>query len=275
MSYTILGQPLAVQRELDGIFAETSYAYDSADHVTQITYPDGEVVVNQYNEVGGVRLLMNQSGTPIYLDDLTYDIFGRPRVIDHGNTTVDTRTYHGASLNDRLSTVQVTKSGESYPRLSYSYSNYWAQGLLRSFQDTNTHRSRSTQCHSSLNDTANVTYDGIGQRARTGFGNSRSLVTEALVEEYARGYLEAVLAVFSTAGGSSAPAVGRAAVAAARNPVTYVQSTDFSYNFARVPTWEGTHCLLSSSRHYGGRLDSGLDEERHIESGVWPPNKSW
>lgn len=46
--------------------ATTFYQYDVADHVTQITYSDGEVVVYGYDEVGQVKSLRNTAATPTW-----------------------------------------------------------------------------------------------------------------------------------------------------------------------------------------------------------------
>jgi RHS repeat-associated protein len=91
-----------------------------------------------------------------YLSNLTYDIFGRPRVITHGNGTADTRSYGDKTTNFRLNSI-TTKKG-STTLLSYSYSSYTATGLLRQLNDLGPQGTGNV-----MNNTATFTYDGLGR----------------------------------------------------------------------------------------------------------------
>jgi YD repeat-containing protein len=136
--------------------ATTSYQYDTADHVTQITYPDNEVVVYGYDQVGQAKSLRNTNATPTwYLTKVTYDVFGRSRVLTHGNTTTDTRAYGDKTKNFRLASI-LTKQGTSTTHLSLSYASYLPTGLLTRLDDL---RDGSGQ----LSNSASFGYDGLGR----------------------------------------------------------------------------------------------------------------
>ncbi|MFN8628237.1 MAG: toxin TcdB middle/N-terminal domain-containing protein [Candidatus Binatia bacterium] len=138
--------------------ATTLYQYDRAGHVTQITYPDTppETVVYGFNAEGNVVSLKNTAATPTwYLSNLTYDVFGRPRVITHGNGTTDSRTYGTAATNFRLGTIE-TKQGNGTTHLKLRYAAYTPTGLLTQLTDLlNSTGQRSNS--------AAFTYDALGR----------------------------------------------------------------------------------------------------------------
>ncbi|MBI4517045.1 MAG: hypothetical protein HY699_14655 [Deltaproteobacteria bacterium] len=45
------------------------------------------------------------AGSAEYLSDLSYDVFGRPEQISHGNNVADARSYGGAAENFRLTQI--------------------------------------------------------------------------------------------------------------------------------------------------------------------------
>lgn len=165
--YDVRGRLLQQNKQIDAAGrltgATTRYQYDVADHLTQITYPDGEVVLHGYNLAGQIVSLRNTYATPTwYLNNLTYDLFGRQRVITHGNGTTDTRTYGTTpSTNYRLNTI-ATKKGTS-TLLDYRYSSYSANGQIKAIDD---YRTRSRCTSGVLCGTMTLTYDGLGRLAQ-------------------------------------------------------------------------------------------------------------
>ena len=136
-----------------------SYAFDLADHVTALTYPDGEVVRYRYNRVGQV---VSMVGTSTYLKDLQYDFQGRPDWIVHGNGTtaqpvVDDPSYYGAAENFRLREVHTKRGTVSYYRTSYAYEE---RGKISRVTD----HLRST---GPLASTHAYNYDGLGRLVKT------------------------------------------------------------------------------------------------------------
>ncbi|MGE3499691.1 MAG: toxin TcdB middle/N-terminal domain-containing protein [Candidatus Binatia bacterium] len=155
--YTLLGEPEFVQRLVGSVTAETQYTYDSAGHVTSIRYPDNELVRNAYDEVGRITQVSNAQGGPVYLQRLTYDLFGRPAGIQHGNGTTDMRSYGTApASNYRLSRIQARAGG--MPILSYHYAEYWPGGRLKKLVDD------GPKPAAAMDATVDqYTYDGIGR----------------------------------------------------------------------------------------------------------------
>ena len=153
-----------------------SYAFDLADHLTALTYPDGEVVRYRYNRVGQV---VSMTGTSTYLKDLQYDFQGRPDWIVHGNGTtaqpvVDDPSYYGATENFRLREIHSKKGTTSYYRSSYAYEE---RGKVSRVTD----HLRSTGPLASTNQ---YSYDGLGRLVKTDWlANGRT--TDAYDAAYA------------------------------------------------------------------------------------------
>lgn len=145
-----------IEDEVNGTLAAAATFktdYDVADHLIRITYPDQEVVVYGYDAAGQVKSLQNTAATPTrYLTNITYDLFGRPRVISHGNATSDTRTYGDRAQNYRLTSI-VTKQGRT-TRLNLTYPSYTATGLVTALVDG---------ASAAVTNTATFTYNGLGQ----------------------------------------------------------------------------------------------------------------
>lgn len=134
LQYTLFGQAEFVQRIVGAVTAETQYTYDAADHVTSIRYPDNELVVNTYDGVGRITKVKNGQGGPIYLQDMTYDLFGRPAVIAHGNGTTDTHSYGTTPASHyRLSRIQAQAGATAL--FNYNYAAYWPGGRLKKLLD--------------------------------------------------------------------------------------------------------------------------------------------
>ncbi len=171
-NYDVRGRLLSTQKQIDRAThfssATTQYVYDPADHVTQITYPDGEAVQYSYDRVGQPKGVTCTSGCTVglpasYLSNLTYDEFTRPRVISHGNGTKDIRTYGAATTNYRLSGIQTQQGATDY--LNLSYAAYQANGLLTTLTDIR------NPAGDPLSNTGAFSYDGLGRLTQVS-GNS-------------------------------------------------------------------------------------------------------
>jgi RHS repeat-associated protein len=94
---------------LNGILgAQTSYAYDSADRVTSMTYPNGEVVTTGYNDA---MEPVSLAGTSSYVSGATYNALGLLNGMNHGNTTATRYYYYGSNLE------HTAAGNSSYGRL--------------------------------------------------------------------------------------------------------------------------------------------------------------
>jgi RHS repeat-associated protein len=86
----------------------TQYAYDSADRVTSMTYPNGEVVTTGYNDA---MEPVSLAGTSSYVSGATYNALGLLNGMNHGNTTATRLYYYGSNLE------HTTAGNSSYGRL--------------------------------------------------------------------------------------------------------------------------------------------------------------
>ena len=136
-----------------------TYAHDLADHVTALTYPDGEIVRSRYNRAGQV---VSVAGTSTYLKDAHYDFQGRPDLLTHGNGTtaqpvVDDLAYHGAGENFRLREIHTKRGATSYYRTSYAYEE---RGRIAAITD-------HLRASGPLSNTFAYTYDGLTRLVRS------------------------------------------------------------------------------------------------------------
>ncbi|NWF65696.1 MAG: RHS repeat protein, partial [Chloroflexi bacterium] len=99
----------------------TSYAYNSADLPTSLTYPDGETVNYTYTD----RMLLNSlAGTSTYVSSTTYDSAGRIDLRILGNSRrTDYVYYPWTQQGGRLQYIQSGTSGTptSLQNLTYTY----------------------------------------------------------------------------------------------------------------------------------------------------------
>jgi RHS repeat-associated protein len=160
-AFDVRGHPLVIEkqvRDLNGTLASatTRFQYDAADHLTAITYPDDETVRYGYDAAGQVRSLRSTAAAATtYLTNLTYDVFGRPRVVTHGNGTTAARTYADSGRNFRLASL-TTRQSSGTALLNLSYAAYTPTGLLTRIADLR-------DASSVLSNTATFTYDGLGR----------------------------------------------------------------------------------------------------------------
>jgi len=105
----------------------TQYAYDTADRLTQITYPTGEVVNQSYNAAGQATQLTSAQYGVSYASGLTYNALGQLRQINFGNGATTAYNYYGdgngGAPNFRLWRIQTTKGATTLLNLAYTYDN--------------------------------------------------------------------------------------------------------------------------------------------------------
>ena len=171
--YDLRRQPLLVEKavEINGQVevALFGYTYDDAGHVTRTTYPDGENVDYSYNEVGQVVRIASNNMALVYLEDMTYDIFGRPLKIQHGNGVSDEREYYDENEDYRLSRILVRKpenkghttclTDGNY--LDLSYKRYTARGKVKEIDDNSSCRD--------LSNAVTYRYDGLGRLTKADY----------------------------------------------------------------------------------------------------------
>ncbi|HBY98314.1 MAG TPA: hypothetical protein DEP84_30955 [Chloroflexi bacterium] len=99
------------------------YAYDSMDRLTQVTYPDGEVVQTTYTAMGPPKTLKSTTYNMLYVTNADYTALGAPSWITFLNGTRSDYSYYNQSgdQSQRLKQLKVTKSGTVLLDLNYSY----------------------------------------------------------------------------------------------------------------------------------------------------------
>lgn len=115
--YDARGRVTDVTKRVAGISTVTQFAYESADRLVSMSYPDGQIFGPYYYESGQL------SGASEHATDVNYDRFGRIETLSHANGVDDWFTYYGASENFRLQAIQTTKlsAGTNYLRQNYYY----------------------------------------------------------------------------------------------------------------------------------------------------------
>ena len=92
--------------------AVTQFTYNPDDSIKTIVYPDGEVVVNEYDSVGRLKRL---TGQDVYLDEVNYDVLGNVKEVRYGNLV---KTRYAYDVTGRLQ--QIHTSGQTdILKLSY------------------------------------------------------------------------------------------------------------------------------------------------------------
>jgi len=132
-SYDARGRVLVSEKAVTGQpITSTSYQYDAVGHVTQVTYPDDEVVAYGYNAIGEVATVGS------LLTGIEYDHRGRMEAIYYGNEVSDYRTYHGAAENYALQDHMIVHepAGGSVTRhYDATHADYNGLGQLKQVVD--------------------------------------------------------------------------------------------------------------------------------------------
>ncbi len=90
-------------------YFKTLFTYDSWGKLLNMTYPDQEKVIYQYNSVGQLKSISSVGGQS-YLRDVRYTFFGEPEKIVYGNGVVTTQEYDVAQ---RMRAMQLTRPDDS------------------------------------------------------------------------------------------------------------------------------------------------------------------
>ncbi|GIV84730.1 MAG: hypothetical protein KatS3mg052_1737 [Candidatus Roseilinea sp.] len=95
--YDARGRVKKETRSVDGVPGtfDVQFAYDSADRMTSMIYPNGEVVTTGYDDAMRPRSL---SGASVYVSNATYNALGLLTRMDHGNGARTQRYHYGSDL---------------------------------------------------------------------------------------------------------------------------------------------------------------------------------
>lgn len=122
-SYDELGRVVKMEKAILGNHFGTEFSYNLLGALSTITYPDGELVENIYDDLGR---LTQVRGDDVYVSGVGYTPYGEIKNLKLGNGTETNYTYH--EENRQL-------IGISSPVLDYSYT-YDKVGNLKSWHDS-------------------------------------------------------------------------------------------------------------------------------------------
>ena len=122
-TYNALGQIVTDKRVIAGKTYTTSYAYDAAGHVTQMTYPSGRIVTYARNANGQVVNVTSQQNATYAAINIATDVTYAPMSnlvtgLTHGNGLV---TSAGYDRDYRLTSLQVMNGASTVSSLAYAY----------------------------------------------------------------------------------------------------------------------------------------------------------
>jgi RHS repeat-associated protein len=138
-TYNSLEQMVQVQKVIGSTTYTTSYAHNFASELTQITYPSGRVVLQNYDAVGrqcavGTTGSTCSSGTT-YASGFTYNAAQQPTAFNYGNGVAASFGYSPDRL--QLTSLSYAKSGTTLFGLSYSYGTSGSNdGLISGITDS-------------------------------------------------------------------------------------------------------------------------------------------
>jgi RHS repeat-associated protein len=105
-SYDALGRKIVEKKTTASIVYTIGYAFDTADNVTEITYPSGRIVSYARDSLGrvlGVTTKKDSGSASVTLaSDVAYEPFGPLNALTYGNGLVLTKTFTQDYLLDRL-----------------------------------------------------------------------------------------------------------------------------------------------------------------------------
>ena len=184
-TYNALGQIVTDKRVIATKTYTTSYLYDAAGHVSQITYPSGRVVIyarNTLGQVTGVTTKQTSASAAVNVaTGITYAPMSNLMTgVTHGNGLVTTATY---DQDYRLSGLNVKNGAAFVSNLAYAY----ADGInLTGITDQVTATNSNVLSYTPANrlatatgpwGTESFTYDAVGNRLNDNVTSGATTVT--------------------------------------------------------------------------------------------------
>jgi len=119
--YDNLGREIKTVKTISGTFYTVHRAYDALDRLTNVTYPDGEVVNYTYNKVAGIETVYSnfEGLTTNHVTNVNYNALGQMTYIEYDNGTYTNYTYD--ALTTRLTNLKT--NGGSLQDLTYTFDN--------------------------------------------------------------------------------------------------------------------------------------------------------
>ncbi len=146
----------------------TSYLYDSLDRLDRVTYPNGEVVKQNYSPdrglVMGAQSQESAYGSQDYARAMAYDVAGRLTQMTFDNTVVSSFTYNpwnAGTQGGQLSSMTTAKGANYLQSFNYTYDG--VGNILTITEGTNANQVQTfTYDHLDRLKTAATTAVGLG-----------------------------------------------------------------------------------------------------------------
>ena len=125
MVYDALGRITGETRVIGSQTYTTTYAYDAADHLTQITYPSGRIVTYARNSLGQVSGVTAKQNALAANENVATGVTWKPMSdllggMTHGNGLATTAGY---DLDYRLTSLLLQDGATDISSLSYTYTD--------------------------------------------------------------------------------------------------------------------------------------------------------
>jgi len=91
-SYDIRGRVTESTMIIDGMSRTEYFTYNAANKVASITYPDGEIIYNTYNNDGSLQMVKNKDQAYVY--SMSYNAFGKLVSMTYGNGRLTQYDYY-------------------------------------------------------------------------------------------------------------------------------------------------------------------------------------
>jgi RHS repeat-associated protein len=116
MAYSPTGKLKGFSRRIDGKDFSQAFAFDRADRMTQVTYPNGSLAEYRYTDGGGLYTVSLDGVTMVSWGD--YDATGKPHFVSYGNGVETAYQYDGMG---HLSALSTTKGANVLQDLTYDW----------------------------------------------------------------------------------------------------------------------------------------------------------
>ncbi|MBM3282722.1 RHS repeat-associated core domain-containing protein, partial [Candidatus Gottesmanbacteria bacterium] len=145
-----------------------SYSYDAQNRMTNLTYPDGEQIIYEYNNQG-LKKAYSKTTNDILVDKINYLATGQiqSRFLGESGRTLANYAYDQRNLRLKQLVVKVSRGGADYhPVLNYGY-DYSDIGNITGIKDQGVYTAFTYDDFSRLTDTsgayfAHYAYDNLG-----------------------------------------------------------------------------------------------------------------
>jgi RHS repeat-associated protein len=225
----------------------TSYQYNQAGQLTQLTYPSARAVAVAHDSIG------RMSGLTGYLSNLSYDVSGQVSGLTLGNGVAETYGYD--SLRLQMTSQTATKSGNTFLNLTYSYQASAGQNGAITTSGNAGQLMAVSGTINGTSESAAYTYDLQGRLVTS----SQASNTVTAQRRFAHDRWGNRTGVWdATSGGAQIQTVSlQQSGGAPTNRISNVNGVGYTYDAAGNVTNDGTHSYIYDSENRLVSVDGG------------------